>query len=195
MNRPHGDVSNFTKPYHAKILEECGFRIPDTLITNSLSDALEFCRGREVICKGISSDKTRAFLINDQILRQKLPGTASPVLLQQRIDGADVRVHKIGGDFYAQAIVSDAIDYRFDKVPKRFFPLDLPASVRAACSAYASFSGYTFIGFDLRMTRDGEFFALEANPMPGYDAYDRRLNYQISSSLLTCLRGSNFSHG
>lgn len=52
---------------------------------------------------------------------------------------------------------SDAIDYRFDKVPKRFFPLDLPASVRAACSAYASFSGYTFIGFDLRRTRDGVF--------------------------------------
>lgn len=31
--------------------------------------------------------------------------------------------------------------------------------------------------------------------MPGYDAYDRRLNCQIFSSLLTYLRGSNFSHG
>lgn len=149
---------------------------------------MPFCDGGEIICKGVSSDKTRAFLVGETERIALAQAGSSPLLLQERIPGADVRLHLVGDAIHAEAIVSEAVDYRFDKVAKRFAPVAPPLSVIDACRQCATLSGYSFIGFDFRMTHSGDFYVLEANPMPGYDAYDRRLGLEISKSLFRLLQ-------
>jgi glutathione synthase/RimK-type ligase-like ATP-grasp enzyme len=65
--------------------------------------------------------------------------------------------------------------------------ITVPDDIVEHCRAYQVMSGLTFLGFDFMVTADGEYFALEANPLPGYDSYDRRLGYTISDALLSLL--------
>ena len=68
---------------------------------------------------------------------------------------------------------------------------ELPAHILNKVQQYRVRSGLTLIGIDFRVTANGDFYILEANPMPGYDGYDRRAKLAISNHLLTLLdRGS-----
>lgn len=192
INRPVGETSNSVKPFHMQILAACGFRVPETVVTNCSEHALAFVDSySQVICKGISSEKTRALLV-DQNERSKIAHTQSvPALFQERIGESEVRLHLVGDDIHAERITTRAVDYRFDKAPKQFDRETPPDEIVQACYRYRDLSGYEFIGFDFRVGHDGRYFALEANPMPGYDGYDRRSGLAISDSLFRLLSGKS----
>ena len=181
------DFSNSSKLYQLYVLSKCGFLVPNSLLTNNSEIARSFIKDKDVIYKGASSEKTITSAISKvQASRFRLLKN-SPVLFQERIVGFDVRTHLIGSEFYSEKIESDVVDYRFDSGQKKFSAISLPESIENKCLTYQRLSGIDFIGFDFRVSESGEYFILEANLMPGYDIYDKRLKYPISRALLRFL--------
>jgi hypothetical protein len=194
VNRPGYGRSNASKPGQLLRLRECGFLVPESCSTNmadapGLAARLE--RG-ELVYKSNSSMRSVVARGGAEEAR-RLPDLVNcPVLFQQYIAGPDVRVHLVGNRVFAQEIRSEAVDYRypalFDVV--RYRPIDVPDAIQRLCAAFRAREGLTFIGFDFKVDREGRWYCLEANPMPGYDGFDERLGGRLSSALIDELWGA-----
>ncbi|MGH3430318.1 MAG: hypothetical protein ACRDQZ_22570, partial [Mycobacteriales bacterium] len=118
--------------------------------------------------------------------------TRGPVHLQRYIVGNDVRVHICGIRIHAQEIEAPAVvDYRTTVAANiRITDCDLPAALADQLVTSTRDAGMLLAGWDLKMDPDGTYWALEANPMPGYDWYDRELSGAVTASLLDLLSGA-----
>lgn len=63
----------------------------------------------------------------------------------------------------------------------------MPDEVARLCAVFCERAGLELAGFDFKLDAAGEWVALEANPMPGFDYYDRRLDGVISRRLIEML--------
>lgn len=194
VNPPFADNSNFTKPFHSLQLARLGWRTPRTCLTDDPDVAEEFiesCR-YAVIFKGVSSMKTWASPYEDRRDRARLPLIRNcPVLLQERIDGPDVRVHVLGSHLFAEEIETEVVDYRLERRHASFRQIRLPLEICNRCFAVAELLRVPFLGIDLKRERSsGEWLILEANSMPGYEGYDRRARGAISRALVEWLTRS-----
>ncbi|MEX3617796.1 RimK family alpha-L-glutamate ligase [Paenibacillus glucanolyticus] len=188
INRPFVDISNASKVYHLSLLAKCGFLIPASLLTNDEFEVHAFVKNyKEVIYKGASSAKTIVSLYNCKLESELGLIKNSPVLFQEKISGLDIRTHLIGDKCYSEKIESSAIDYRFNTEANKFYETLLPDELINKCKAYQEMSGLNFIGFDFKLTKDNHYIVMEANPMPGYEGYDIRLNHKISNHLIALL--------
>ncbi len=194
INPPFADNSNFSKPYHAGRLAELGWAVPRSCVTNDPDFALAFIDscGGDVIFKGVSSMKTWATRYEPARHSSRLPLVGScPVLLQEEIKGPDIRVHVLGEQVFAEEIHSDAADYRLSRASS-FRQIKLPGTLADRCRALVEAMGSPFLGVDLkRDSTSGEWLLLEANPMPGYEGYDKRAGGAISRALVDWLRSSS----
>ena len=192
INPPFADNSNFSKPFHALELARLGWSTPRTCLTDDPQTAAGFIDscGGAVISKGVSSMKTWATRYDPRRDRDRLPLIRNcPVLLQEEIEGPDVRVHVLDESVFAEQIESTAVDYRQAAGQSRFQQIRLPRDVADRCRAIATHLRTPFVGIDLkRERRSGEWLLLEANGMPGYDGYDRRADGAISAALVRWLR-------
>lgn len=188
VNRPGRDISNAAKVYHSEILRKLGFRIPPYVLTSDEQQARTFlARYPNAIFKGASSAKTIATKVSEKHMPQLHRVAHTPVLFQERIEGDEIRMHLVGSEAFAERIITQAVDYRFDSDSKRMEATPVPANILALAQNYRALSGLSLIGMDFRVTSSGEYFVLEANPMPGYDGYDRRAGGAISRALFSML--------
>jgi hypothetical protein len=167
VNRPQAAASNDAKPLQTRAASACGFRVPDSLLTNDTAAALAFAaRHGQVIYKGASGTRTRPGLL-DPTDRSRLSrlGTC-PVYFQRYIKGTNVRVHVVGTDIFPVQITSDALDYRTRFQDMR--PVSLPAAVAARCATVTQRLGLLLAGLDLIRTPEDEWYFLEANPSPAF---------------------------
>jgi glutathione synthase/RimK-type ligase-like ATP-grasp enzyme len=189
INRPLLDAGNGSKPLQTARLARYGFRVPRTLTTNSPEKALAFAEslGWRVIYK---SSSNRASLVKRLTpdRRADLQRIRScPVLLQEQIEGPDVRAHVVGGEVFAERIeFSGGIDVRYvSRAQRQFIRTELPEAVRERAVRFVAESGLGIVGFDFKVCpKTGEFVALEANSQPGYHGYDLRLGGVITDALL-----------
>jgi|MDTC01.1.fsa_nt_gb glutathione synthase/RimK-type ligase-like ATP-grasp enzyme len=188
VNRPGIDISNAAKVFHTELLRRIGFSIPEYILTNDAADARDFLeRYPDAIYKGASSAKTIATKVREEDFQRLHQLSHTPVLFQRRIVGDEMRVHVVGNEAFAERIITDAVDYRFDDAEKKMIAAVLPPELLERAQHYRRQSGLSLIGIDFRVTPEGEFFVLEANPMPGYDGYDRRAGHAISDALFRLL--------
>ncbi|MFC8392647.1 RimK family alpha-L-glutamate ligase [Streptomyces sp. NPDC057238] len=190
VNRPGSDMSNWTKAYHLALLSQCGFTVPTSLLTNDAGEARAFLRAvPDAVFKGASGEKTVASEFGpDQVEDLELL-PRSPVLFQERVRGADVRTHLVGKEHFSERIDCEGVNYQYWQGAKAFTPAQAPNEVVEQCLAYQAASGLAFIGFDFIVGDDDSYTVLEANPMPGYDGYDRRLGLRVSHALFNLLQG------
>ncbi|MFD7276010.1 RimK family alpha-L-glutamate ligase [Streptomyces sp. NPDC059862] len=190
VNRPGVDMSNWSKTYHLNLLSRCGFTVPQSLLTNDEEEARAFLEAvPSAVFKGASGEKTIASAFEPDQMRELRLLSRSPVLFQERVRGADVRTHLVGARHFSERIDSEGVNYQYCRGAKAFTPVRVPPDIVEKCLAYQAMSGLTFIGFDFMVRDNGHHTVLEANPMPGYDGYDRRLGLRISRALLNLLQG------
>jgi hypothetical protein len=194
INRPGHVQSNLSKPFQLLELRRHGFLVPQSYSTNmpdapGLADRIT--RG-ELIYKSNSAVRSIVDLASPGQVGRLSDLINCPVLFQERIIGLDVRVHLVGERTFAQQIRSKAIDYRypapFDRVQYR--SIEVPSAIGNCCLKFQQWEGLHFTGFDFKIGGDGNWYCLEANPMPGYDGFDERGNHCISDALIDELRGS-----
>lgn len=187
VNRPLERIDNSSKPFHAHELMQFGFRVPETLVSSDRSALVTFARQGRTILKAISGIRADAREVTPDELGS-FRAEQGPIQLQRRIIGEDLRVHVVGSQAFAERISTVAVDYRRsanDTVT--FTPHDLPEELAARMVETTATFGLSFAGWDFKVTPDGLYWCLEANPMPGYDSYDRRADGAISEALLGLL--------
>ncbi len=192
VNRPSAGASNMNKLAHLAELVTAGLVVPEAHVIGDAAFARTLVTADgEWISKSVSSAKTRAVAVDERLVARLDRLAACPSLFQRRIRGADVRVHVVGTECIAERIVAQQVDYRYRDpgVPRaEFSPCEVPAAIAAACVKYCETTGLLFAGIDFKISdADGEWYALEANPMPGFEPYDRRLGGRISRALLALL--------
>jgi glutathione synthase/RimK-type ligase-like ATP-grasp enzyme len=189
-NRPSAGRSNGSKPLQMAFLEAAGFRVPRWLVSNDRDRIVAFASelSGPPIYKAVSGLRSRVRRIDDDLL-QRLEGGTSPVLIQEYIAGADVRVHVAGDRCFGTEVDSIGVDYRFDG-SRAHRERRVPPSIRDLCREVGRGEGLLLGGFDFRVRPTGEWLCLELNPMPSFIPYQWATGQPIAEALIQVFAGS-----
>jgi glutathione synthase/RimK-type ligase-like ATP-grasp enzyme len=170
VNRPGPAASNCTKPMQTRAASSCGFRVPDTLLTNDREKARAFAaRHGQVVYKAAGGTRTFTGMLDPADTRRLERLSTCPTYLQRYIAGPNIRVHVVGTDVFAAEITSDAIDYR--RQVREMGPVSLPGPIADKCRAVTKTLELLVAGIDLIRSPDGDWYFLEANPSPAFTFY------------------------
>lgn len=187
VNRPGGNQLNSYKPAHYAWLREHGLLVPPSLLTADPGRVRRFLADGRTVVKPICGTRAITREIGHHDL-ERLAASEGPVLVQRLIEGDDVRVHVVGDTVVACRFASTAVDYRSDHDAERSV-LDLPPDLAHLLVTRTAEQGLVFAGWDFKLDRDGRYWCLECNPMPGYSFYDRVCDGAISDALIKVLCG------
>lgn len=187
VNRPGAHHHNGSKPLHEAWLGRQGFLVPPSITSSERDRLAAFARehGRAIV-KALAGTRGRAEIVKPSAFDDYDP-RQGPVHLQRVVDGYDVRVHMVDGAAFGERIDTDAVDYRDAEADTTHVPIEPPADLVARMGAASRAMGLLFTGWDFRVDAGGRWWCLEANPMPGYDVYDRRCDGAISEALCDLL--------
>lgn len=194
LNPPLGDSSNFSKLLHTKVWSSLGLRIPESCLTNEPDAARRFIEkwNGNVIFKGASATKTWVSTVEARHMSRLDSLRSSPVLFQQKINGPDVRIHVVNSRVFAEQIVAPVVDYRNARGKNVYTPALVPSPISAACLQISEGASQPLMGIDFKIEeKTGEWYFLEANSMPCYQAYDKRAHGKISEAISEYLLGAD----
>ena len=191
VNRPAAMASNASKPYQLALLRDLGFDVPRTLVTTDPVAARAFWTDHgAVIYKSVSGIRSIVSQLGPAH-EDRLDAVAwCPTQFQQLVPGQDHRVHAIGDEVFATAVVSDADDYRYagvDGDPAELRTVTLPEQVAKRCVEATRSLGLAISGVDLRRAPDGRWFCFEVNPSPGFTYYEANTGQPIAAAIASLL--------
>jgi glutathione synthase/RimK-type ligase-like ATP-grasp enzyme len=157
--------------------------VPAWLVSNDPERVGAFlASGRPAIYKAVSGLRCHVRRVDDTLLRRLAEGT-TPVLVQDYVEGTDVRIHVAAGDCFATEVLGGGTDYRFDGACE-YRASSAPAQIEERCRAVASAAGLLLAGFDFRLDREGAWHCLEVNPMPSFIPYEWATGQPIAETLV-----------
>lgn len=192
LDRPENCAHDRSKPTQLRLLRECGFEVPRTLVTNSPEEARRFhqkCSGR-VIFKPMSDRRAVVSRLDADAMQNFSRLECCPTMFQEWHDGVDVRVHVVGEDVFATEIHSTATDYRHPGAADARASMQataIPGDVARRCVELTRRLGLVVSGIDLRRRDDGRWTCFEANPAPGFAYYQLRTNQPIAEAIADLL--------
>ncbi len=176
MNSPHAGARAESKILQLREAKAIGLRIPDTLITNSRDEALEFIKNgeRTSVVKALSSslirDAEESRFVFTTMATVGLISSArnievAPFVLQEAIEPKDdVRVTVVGEHVLAARVPDiGTLDWRRSHERARFEPWDLPCAMAEACVELVRRLGLRFGAIDFALSGSGEYYFLELN--------------------------------
>lgn len=192
VNRPCAGRSNGSKPFQMQMLDGNGFKVPEWIVSNREADIRQFSQKYQgkVIYKSCSGLRSEVRLLDDQLLDRLEEGT-SPVILQEYIDGHDVRVHIVGERAFPTLIKSDGVDYRFESENNDFEATQIPDIIKKRCIKAAHSENLNLAGIDFRVTDDDQWYCLESNPVPNFLPYEMSTDQPIGEAVLDLYKSEN----
>jgi hypothetical protein len=195
VNRTHGGMSNHSKPFQALVIEECGLKSPETLVTNDPAEAISFFEENkgDVIYKSLSGIRSIVRRISREQQDRFQLLQHGPAQFQRFVPGDNVRVHVVGDRVFPTRVRSEAVDYRYARLEGQECNMSaevLAPEVEEACIRLARRLDLLFAGIDLKITPDGEVFCFEVNPSPGFTFYELGTGQPISAALADLLHAA-----
>lgn len=166
------------KPLQLQIAKKVGFTIPDTIITNSSSQALDFVEKQsEIIIKPLSHG---GFGENDDfsIYTTELNARActpelfenlkiSPLIIQEKIKKrSDIRLTVFGDKLHAYSVNSthSNVDWRIDYQNVTFNKLQVPLEIKDMILEFMQILNLSFGAFDFILDENNHWIFIEVNP-------------------------------
>ncbi len=189
VNGPHAASVMQYKPFQLHALRSLGARVPRTLISNDPAAIRAFHADvKDVIFKPIMGGAVTRVL-DDEALGRLEDVTASPVIFQERVPGADLRVMLVGEEIVSSVAIETPeqhLDFRADPVYSgggaSYREVPLPAPIQRFCREAARACGLTFAGIDIKQLGDDWVF-LELNSSPIYLDVELKLGHPISRAI------------
>lgn len=114
----------------------------------------------------------------------------SPVILQQRAPGFDVRITAVYGRVLSAVAVDvgeDVLDYRqaasYQAGETRYAQVEMTEPIEQICYKAMEVCGMGLAGIDLRVAEDGTCALLESNPRPGWLAIEQATGDPIADGI------------
>ncbi len=174
VNDPGSEEVARRKLVQLEAARHVGLTVPRTLVTNDQARAEAFARGLRggaiVKCLGSTAEGgfTRRLIPGDDWLGARL--RTGPAIVQERVDGLDLRVTIVGREVFAMSLDAraggDPDDVRVDweRVSATALPVALPNDLRRRLLALQRTLGLRYGAIDLRRRRGGGYAFLEVNP-------------------------------
>ncbi len=175
------------KQRQAELAASCGWRVPETFITNSPAEAFAAVGDGHYVLKPPAGG-TLARKIDADVIRA-FAAVDCPIAIQEYIAGEDVRVYVIEGEVVAAArIVTGELDYRRDpNYMDRIHAIELPPDVRRRTAAVFERHRLVCGSMDLRLTPEDEFVFLEVNSGGSFLELQKALGIPIADRLADLL--------
>lgn len=196
------------KIFQLEIAKSIGFKIPDSIVTNSFSDSIEFYDkiNGECIIKPIKSgliednDKPKMIFTNALTVRpsSKEQIEFSPNFFQRQITKkCDVRVTVVGNITFATLIHSQnhsetKIDWRRGENPLKHTKTELPDFIKEKCVLMLKELNLRFGAIDLILDKKNEYIFLEINPNGQWAWIEKQTGHRISKEIVNLLENENF---
>src|SRR5262249_476501 len=113
----------------------------------------------------------------------------APVTLQDEIPGTNIRAFVVGDAVLACEVKTAAVDFRDDHAPEIRVP-ELSPEQQERCRQIARKLELVWTGIDFRLTPDGTYVFLEANPSPMFIGFQAATGLPILEALATLLTGN-----
>ena len=176
MNHPASTYLAESKPYQLAVARQCGFLVPETLVSNA-TQQIQRSLPPEVVIKSLDTvllyDREEAlFSFTKAVSSSDLLETDlsdAPVIAQKLLEPkTDLRVTVVGERIFAVRVLSSGRgvvgDWREEEASSlEFADASLPEVVQDSCRALMHRLGLAFGGIDLAETTDGMYF-IEVNP-------------------------------
>lgn len=186
INRPYCGLENGSKPLQMFELSEFGFTVPEWIATNDKIVANNFADkfANGAIYKSISGLRSSVGKVDD-ITNDETKQITTPIIVQNYIEGDDVRVHVIGQSCIATiARGSKLVDYRDPGSDVKYSSIDVPTNLHKLMVNYSATAGVALSGFDFKIGSDGVWHCLEMNPAPTFATYELSTGQQISTEII-----------
>ena len=185
-----------------KTAQRLGFKIPDTLVTNSKSELKEFynANGGNIIIKPISQtrvsyDENSAFIFTNQVSKDLIEQIEdfdlTPCIFQKAIPKEyEVRTTVVGNKVFSAAVYSQTddetkVDWRRKRL--EFVETSLPNEIESLCLLLLKELNLAFGAIDLIKTPDNEYYFLEINPNGQWVWIENQTNLRISDAIIDYL--------
>jgi glutathione synthase/RimK-type ligase-like ATP-grasp enzyme len=177
------------KPLELSKVHQLGVNVPDTIVTNNPTSVQEFVDLHskttfKPIYGGARTQLISAEHLNPERLQLSLK--IAPVTLREYIAGANIRSYVIGETVYAAEICSAALDFHEDDDAK-LVPIVFPEVMCRQAMAIAKALSAEWITIDWRLTPNGDYLFLEANPNPSFLDFEQQTGFPITQALIELL--------
>lgn len=195
INDPVRDDTGHRKTYQLALAEELGMAVPPTVITNDPAEATAFVASADrVVVKpftGTPGAWRETRLVKEQELAQMDLVRMAPVILQEYVDGVDVRVTVVGEDVFPATVDvstgSYPVDFRMNMDVADIRPSTLPEATERAIRDLMARLGLVYGALDFRRRPDGEHVFLEINPAGQWLFVEERTGQPIARTLARLL--------
>lgn len=152
-----------------------GFRIPKTIVTDSLIPP-----GENILKPVCGGDHTK-------ILNSEKDFYCGAGFAQERLRGQEYRAYVVGNEVFAFRMETASLDYR-EKQDVKVVPVPL-SDIRVAekVRQMSHQRGLFFSATDLKEDDNGQIHFLEINSAPMYSEFDRAIDGQLCEAMLTWL--------
>ncbi len=177
------------KPLQLSTVKQLGVRIPATLVSNDPEEVIEFAQSQKRLIFKPVYGGAHTQLINQSHLQPKrlsLVLSLSPVTIQEYIPGTNIRTYVIAESIYAAEIRSNSLDFRED-LKAELIPIELPEYIQQQCLAITKALMLEWTAIDWRLSPEGEYLFLEANPSPMFLHFERQTAFPLTEKLVKLL--------
>lgn len=186
INRTKSQFFNSSKLFQAHIIKQYGFKIPNSIISNSKDEIINFIKNNNkngIIYKSASSERSKVEKFKEEDFGKLNLIKNCPHLFQECVDGTDIRVHTLAtGETFACSINTQTSDYRYDK-ERNITICDIPNKIKEACVKMTLDMGLYLSGIDLRKTKNDDYYCFEVNPSPAFSWYEEQTGLPISQAI------------
>ena len=195
------EIENY-KLDHLIAAKECNLNIPDSIVTTSKRNLLDFyTKYDQIISKDIryainiktddvSINSTGTFKITDGLISE-LEDNFAPIYAQEYIEKEfEIRIFFIEDTFFSMAIFSQKdeqtkVDYRNynDEIPNRCVPINLPNDLKEQLLDFSRKVKLNTGSIDMIYSVDERYVFLEVNPMGQFDWLSKNCNYYIEEAI------------
>ncbi len=177
-----------TKPAALAVVARLGIDVPATLTSNDPEAVRAFAAGRSrLIFKPVQGGAharhvTAAHLSDDNLANLRY----APVTLQEEVVGTNIRAFVAGQRVLACEVRADTLDFR-DTADPVIVPHPLSAEMEERCRRIAGALHLRWTGIDFRLTAEGRYVFLEANPSPMFLGFEAGSGLPLTDSLTELL--------
>lgn len=177
-----------TKPVQLARVARLGANVPPTLLGNEPAAVLDFVRQHgNCIVKPVQGGDHTVRIRAEELTPKRLENLKlAPITIQAEIPGTNIRVFVAGERVLASEIQSATLDYREDAEPALLVH-ELPVEIAALSRRIARELSMLWTGIDYRLTPDGRYVFLEANPSPMFLGFEEQTGLPLAESLTNLL--------
>jgi glutathione synthase/RimK-type ligase-like ATP-grasp enzyme len=188
VNSFHAFQLHQSKPVQLALVSALGVVTPATLLSNDPDTVRAFAdRHRRCIFKPVQGGAHTKVLTSTHLTEDNLANLAfAPVTIQEEVPGTNIRVFVAGNRVLACEVRTPALDFRDDEDPQ-ILAHELPADMGQQCLQIARELDLLWTGIDLRLTPEGRYVFLEANPSPMFLGFEQRSGLPLTESLAELL--------